>query len=446
MNFTIYKMEMRRNLKSFTIWAGSICGMLFFGMLFYPAINADGLLTQMDALFENPMMKGMLAAFGADVSSLGSLMGFYVTYNSIYNVLLGCIFASVLAGNLLAKEEADKTAEFLFTRPVSRRSIFLSKTAVLISYITLLCLLYFVTSLVSMNVVKKESPRLLELEKNEKTLITEAVKKHPERIYEAFNLTEKSFDEYALTFASDLLAGNPSEIEAMDLNISDMNSMLNEAMGNPGAFFKNVMDEPEKYMTMFSIPPEEREEFLENVRAEEREYNAMKESFFSSPDVFLMFFDSNPELALNQFSGVKDSMNKTLKILELPVQIEDSIFKKYSIRKLAVLCLYIYLLISSIGSVVLFVSLLIKRGRSVLGLALGLVFFFYFLNSLSSLSSGFSPLVKAVGYISPFTWMDTDINSSGFGLTWWRVAAFLALTGISLFAAEWKLRRKDILV
>ncbi|MBI9098374.1 MAG: ABC transporter permease subunit, partial [Spirochaetaceae bacterium] len=159
MNWNIYKMEMRRNLKSFTIWTASICGMLFFGMLFYPAINQDGLLNQMEALFENPMMKGMLAAFGADVSSLGSLMGFYVTYNSIYNVVLGCIFASILAGNLLAKEEAEKTAEFLFTRPVSRTVIFLSKTAVLFTYVTLLSLLFFLISILSLEFVKKDSPR-----------------------------------------------------------------------------------------------------------------------------------------------------------------------------------------------------------------------------------------------------------------------------------------------
>ena len=134
-------MEMRRNLKSSLIWTASICGMLFFGMLFFPAINTGDLLDQIEPIFETPMLKAMLSVFGADLSNLGSLMGFYVTYNSFYNILLGCIFASVLAGNLLAKEEAEKTAEFLFTKPVTRMNIFISKTAVLLTYLSALSVL-----------------------------------------------------------------------------------------------------------------------------------------------------------------------------------------------------------------------------------------------------------------------------------------------------------------
>jgi hypothetical protein len=63
MNKAIYKMELIRNLKSFIIWTSSICGILFLGMLFYPAINANGLLSQMEALFENPMMIGNAGSF-----------------------------------------------------------------------------------------------------------------------------------------------------------------------------------------------------------------------------------------------------------------------------------------------------------------------------------------------------------------------------------------------
>jgi hypothetical protein len=297
-----------------------------------------------------------------------------------------------------------------------------------------------------MEFVKENSPRQLELENRDKKLIKEAINRHPEVIYEAFNLTEKSFSEYALTYASRLLADSPSEIEEMNLNLEDMNSLLNEAMENPESFFENVLESPERYMSLFAIPPEGREEFLENVRSEEIEYRTMKDSFFQSPDVFLMFFDSNPELALNQFVNVPGSMDRAIELLNLPANMEERIFKKYSVGKIAILCTYIYLLICSIGSLILFVSLLVKRGRSVLGAALGLVFFFYFLNSLSSMASGFSPIVKAIGLISPFTWMDSNFSSPGFGLTGWRILCFVVLTVVSLSAALWRLKKKDILV
>lgn len=446
MNWNIYQMEMRRNLKSFTIWAVSICGILFLGMLFYPAINADGLLTQMEALFENPMMKGMLAAFGADVSSLGSLMGFYVTYNSMYNVLLGCIFASVLAGNLLAKEEAEKTAEFLFTRPVSRTAIFFSKTAVLFTYITLLSFLFFIVSVASLEFVKKDSPRLPEISPKDKRLIMEQIQQNPQNIYEAFNLTDDSFKEYSLAYASQLLSDSSDEMKEMDLNINSMNSLLNEVMNSPENFFESVMQSPEKYMSLFSFSPDQREEFLEHIRKEQIEYYTMKDSFFSSPEVFLLIFEENPTIALNQFSSEPGSMNRALELLKLPENMEKRIFKKYSVYKLAVLCTYMYLLILSMGSVVLFISLLVNRGQSVTGPTLGLVFFFYFLNSLSSLATGFSPRLSYIGYLSPFTWMDTDINARDFHLAWWRILYFIFISGLSLTAAQIRLKRKNMLV
>ncbi len=446
MNWNIYQMEMRRNLKSFTIWAGSICGILFLGMLFYPAINADGLLTQMEALFENPMMKGMLAAFGADVTSLGSLMGFYVTYNSMYNVLLGCIFASVLAGNLLAKEEAEKTAEFLFTRPVSRKTIFFSKTAVLYTYITLLSLLFFIVSVASMEFVKKDSPRYPEISAEDKQLIMEQIQNNPQVIYEAFNLTDDSFAEYSLTYASRLLSESSDEMKGMKLDINSMNSLLNEAMDSPEKFFENVLNNPERYMSLFSFEPDQQEEFLEHVRGEQIEYNTMKDSFFNSPEVFLLIFEENTSIALNQFTSEPGSMDKTIKLLKLPEDLEKRIFKKYSVYKLAIICTYIYLLILSMGSIVLLISLLVNRGKSVIGPTLGLVFFFYFLNSLSSLAMGFSTTLSYMGYLSPFTWMDTDINAPDFQLTWWRVLYFILISGLALMSAQMRLKRKDILV
>jgi ABC-type transport system involved in multi-copper enzyme maturation permease subunit len=439
-------MEMRRNLKSFIIWSGSICGILFFGMLFYPAINADGLLTQIEVMFENPMMKGVMAAFGADVSALGSLMGFYVTYNSIYNVLLGCIFASILAGNLLAREEAEKTAEFLFTRPVSRKTIFRSKAAVLVTYITLLSVLFFLFSLFSLEFVKKDSPRQLDISDRDKSLLIDQIQKHPLEIYEAFNLTEESFTEYSLTYASKLLAENPGEIEEMNLNVDDMKMLLNRAMDDPEGFFESLLKTPEDYMSMFSISPEGREEFLENVRSEQVEFRKMRESFFNSPEVFLIIFEEDPRIALNQFTGHQGSMGRAVELLNLAEDFEQNIFSKYSVKKMIVLCVYIYLLILSMGCFILFISLLIKRGKSVLGPALGLVFFFYFLNSLAKMAGSFSPLVNMVGYISPFTWMDSDINSPGFGLMWWRILYFLIVSGVSLYGAERFFRNKDILV
>ncbi|MBB6480962.1 ABC transporter permease subunit [Spirochaeta isovalerica] len=446
MNLTIYSMEMKRNFKSFLIWSLSICGILFFGMLFYPAINADGLLLQMEALFENPMMKGLLSAFGADLTSLASLTGFYVTYNSIYNVLLACIFVSIVAANLLAKEEAEKTAEFLYTRPVSRRSIFISKTAVLLSYVTILSLLYFLTSLVAMNFVKADSPVTLFLSPEDKKVLINAVERHPGSIYKAFNINEDSFGSLSLSYAAGLLNGNRGEMEEMDLDPEAMNSLLSEAEKDPEGFFSGVLENPDPYMSLFSFPLEKREEFLENVRGEMEEYKSMKEDFFRSPELFLLFFEADPSLFLNQFSNSETSMDRAIKLLELPSDFYSHIFKAYSVRVMFILSTYVFLLLLAMSSLVLLLSLLVKRGKSVLGTSLGIVFFFYFLNSISSAASAISPAAKMIGYISPFTWMDTDFSVPDYGIIWWKVALFLGITALSLFISGWIFKRKDILI
>jgi hypothetical protein len=47
-------------------------------------------------------------------------MGFYAANNIVYMMLLGSIYAIVLSSNILLKEEYDKTAEFLMSRPITR--------------------------------------------------------------------------------------------------------------------------------------------------------------------------------------------------------------------------------------------------------------------------------------------------------------------------------------
>lgn len=447
MSFIIYKMEMKRNLKLFLIWSLSLAGVLLLGMLFYPAISADGLLTQMDSLFENPMMSGVMKAFGvADISSLGSLMGFYVTYNSMYNILLGCIFAAILAGNLLAKEEANKTAEFLFTRPVSRATIFWSKSAVMVTYLFILAIVFFLVSIMAMEVVKGDSPRQLDISRRQKALLIKQIQLHPDVIYDAFDLDKDSFDDYSLTFASNLLLSSGDEIKEMNLNPEDMNRLLKEAAGGPEAFFNNVEKNPEKYMAIFNISADGRDEFIKNIEKERSQYLEMKQSFFNSPELFISFLEEDPALALSRFASKEGAMGRTLGLLEIDPDFENRIFSPYSVAKLAQISLYFFLLICTVSSLVLTLSLLIKRGKSNTGMALGLVFFFYFINSLHAITKNFPSIISKIGYISPFTWIDTDIYRMGFVVDFWRVALFVGVSVVGFIIGERLLNRKDILV
>ena len=442
----IYRMEMLRNLKSFIIWTAATCSILFFGMMFYPAINSGDLLSAVEPVFKTPMMRGLLSAFGADLSELGNLSGYFVTYNSFYNILLGCIFAAVLATNLLPREEADKTADFLFTKPVSRTGIFFGKVAVMISYFAAFSVIFLLVSILAFEVVKEDAGRQLDISKRDKELVIQQVSANPGVIYRAFNLNEESFDTYALGYAAGRMAEGRRELADLDLDPAMLEQLLYEALENPENFFETVLNNPESYMEVFSIDPEEKSGFIKNVEEERREYLAMKKSFYESPDIFLMIFQDDPSLALKQFIVEPGSMAEAVRLLELPGDFEQRIFKKYSPLKLLIFCSYVFLLLLTTGSLVLFASLLMNQGASTTGFAVAFVFILYFLKSITGLAAAFSHTAEIIGFLSPFSWIDTDINALDYGFSWWRIVLFAAVAAMGLGAACLRLNKKDILV
>jgi ABC-2 type transport system permease protein len=69
-------------------------------------------------------------------------------------MVLGSIYAIVLSSNIVLKEEYNKTAEYLLTRPVSRSEIFISKMSVVILNVLLLNLVTAIAGFICIEVVK----------------------------------------------------------------------------------------------------------------------------------------------------------------------------------------------------------------------------------------------------------------------------------------------------
>jgi ABC-2 type transport system permease protein len=153
MNRNLLLMELKRNSLSLIIWMTIITLLITVTMSFYGTFMENqskiaGMLTIIP--------KGALQFKGiSNFTDLLSVLGFYAANNVIYMMVLGSIFAIVLSSNILLKEEYNKTAEYLLTRPVTRSEIFASKLAVI--YLNVF-LLNFVTSLagfISIELVKK---------------------------------------------------------------------------------------------------------------------------------------------------------------------------------------------------------------------------------------------------------------------------------------------------
>lgn len=146
---TLFKQEMKMNIKSLIIW--TVCvGLLCFGcILLYTSLEES--LEEMADAYSN--MGAMSAALGMDKMSIATLIGFYATEIAMMHGLGGAMFAAILGSGLLSKEEAGHTSEFLNVFPVSRGSIVFQKYLALVSNIVIfniVCVVLYVAGFVMM--------------------------------------------------------------------------------------------------------------------------------------------------------------------------------------------------------------------------------------------------------------------------------------------------------
>jgi ABC-2 type transport system permease protein len=152
-NKNLFLKEMKRNAFSLILWMVVISILIAFTMSVYRTFleNQSKVMGMMSLIPKSALQfKGI-----SNFSDMLSVLGFYSINNVIYMMLLGSIFAIVLSSNILLKEEYNKTAEYLLTRPLTRSEIFFSKISVVILHVFLLNLVTALVGLISMELVKK---------------------------------------------------------------------------------------------------------------------------------------------------------------------------------------------------------------------------------------------------------------------------------------------------
>jgi ABC-2 type transport system permease protein len=153
MNYNLFAREMRRNALSLIIWSGILTFLIAVTMSVYPVFLANqskiiGMLSIIPA--EALEFKGI-----SNIGDLLSVLGFYAVNNIIYMLVLGSVYSIVLSSNILLKEEYNKTAEYLLTRPLTRGEIFRSKLSVIFINIIVLNLVTSIVGYLSIVLVRK---------------------------------------------------------------------------------------------------------------------------------------------------------------------------------------------------------------------------------------------------------------------------------------------------
>jgi ABC-2 type transport system permease protein len=141
----IYYRELIRNRTALIVWTVTMILFSVFLMTFFPTIRDQAV--ELQRLMEQ-YPKELVAAFGFDRLKMADPMGFYGTQVYIFITLFGSIYAMLLFISVLSREESERTAEFLLTRPVTRRKVLIAKTLAAFTNITVFNLAFGICNLI----------------------------------------------------------------------------------------------------------------------------------------------------------------------------------------------------------------------------------------------------------------------------------------------------------
>ncbi|MEN6391799.1 MAG: ABC transporter permease subunit [Syntrophomonas sp.] len=139
--------ELKANLKPLLIWCGSMVFLIYGGMIKYSGIAGAGqearkLFDQFPGAFKQVLGLGEL-----DITTAA---GFYALFY-IYFLVLAGVHAVMLGTVIISKEERDKTADFIFVKPVPRHQIVTAKLAAVLTNLLVLNLTTLLASVVFVN-------------------------------------------------------------------------------------------------------------------------------------------------------------------------------------------------------------------------------------------------------------------------------------------------------
>lgn len=139
----IFLRELKANRKALIIWSVCMFLLVASGMGKYTAYSSGG---QNNAIFSSmPYSIRALLGFGSlDVTTMSG----YFALLFLYIELTAAIHAVLLGAGIIAKEERDKTTEFLIVKPLSRTTVITAKLLAALVNILILNIVTLASSLI----------------------------------------------------------------------------------------------------------------------------------------------------------------------------------------------------------------------------------------------------------------------------------------------------------
>ncbi len=122
----VFSLELRNLHQSIISSTVTICGVIFFMLLFFPSMQTESMKALAGAKLEG-IDPAILEALGLTQLMDFTMITNYFGYSLQYIALAVMVIVTQRAVSLLSKEEADGTIEYLCSRPISRWEIFVQK-------------------------------------------------------------------------------------------------------------------------------------------------------------------------------------------------------------------------------------------------------------------------------------------------------------------------------
>lgn len=151
---TMIKHELKQGWKSLAIWTAAIGFFIIICIFMFPEMKNE--MNDVSDMFSS--MGAFTAAFGMDRLNFGTLTGFYAVECGNILGIGGAFFAALMAVGALAKEEKERTAEFLLSHPISRKRLITEKLIGVVTQIIILNVIVFLMMAVSIAAIGEEIP------------------------------------------------------------------------------------------------------------------------------------------------------------------------------------------------------------------------------------------------------------------------------------------------
>lgn len=456
---SLVKLEMLQHNREWFLWTVLLAGLVVMGLAFYPTVS--GSMAELSVFFDNPLMSTVLSAFGADADSLRSLTGFYRTYGSIYVTLLGCMYAALSGVKRIAREEQRGTAEYLMTRPRTRRQVYWTKAGVLLVHLALLNGFVFFASFVSLEVLGRSAPHTVHVTARTVERIGDALENDRENngfvtarfVPRSRDIFERVLIEAA---ASQGAAVDPTELQSAGITPEAVAMLMDrlDALG-PDALLDDVEANPNRYQGIFTGSGAGQEEIVAGVRERRREIEEMWRAFRDDPGSFHQFFRLAPETLLAA-AAEAGTLDESIATLGLPRRWATRLYAPYSFREVSRTAVLSFLGMVTFGAVGFLFATVFRSMEAATGGSLAFVVLAYFIDVVTS-AAGTAQFLRWLSPIAMISGVSVGSGAmsaggaaigtvSSFTGTVVPIVYFVIVTVIALMIGAYLYRRRDIFV